>query len=322
MNATRFLRWLTYCRNIKFGLSAASRSILLLEIGCAVLETHNVSARLMTCRWGRGENLLYWNIIPLVKPLVICEFSCRTAFSVHLVANIACSVQATLCQAADITRSGATHWVHYTSQSLSRISDGTTLPLIQLLRACCMNNALLSLMMNGYLGGSLEPWDKASLTCWRWTTCWSLRGWHLCEVIACTTRQWATLTVAHHLVLRNVLLVCVTLHIIHLAARISLRFHSIFSTTLWVVSNWACLAGRWPHRLSWCWWLFGAVCLTYCVKELWLLLWVIPLGASCTTRLLVNCLRIYLRRIRASYSTVVVLQHNTSALSLSLLFWS
>jgi len=167
MNATRFLRWLTHCRNIKFGLSAASRSILRLEIGCALLVPHNVSARLVTCRWGRGENLLRWNIIPLVKPLAVCKFSCRAAFSVHLVANIACSVQATLCQASDITRSGATHGVHYTSQSLSRISDGTTLSLIQLLRACCMNNALLSLMMNGYLGSSLEAGDKASLTCWR-----------------------------------------------------------------------------------------------------------------------------------------------------------
>ena len=159
MHATWLLRWLTYCCNIIFGISAASRGILRFQICCAVLLTHNVSACLVTCRWGRRENLLHSNVVPLVKPLAVCEFSCWSAFSVHLVAKIACSVYATLCQPADITWSWTTHGVHYSSQSLSIIADRTALSLIQFLRASRVYNALLTLKMNGDLGGSLEARD-------------------------------------------------------------------------------------------------------------------------------------------------------------------
>jgi len=163
-----------------------------------------------------------------------------------------------------------------------------------------MDNSFLSLMMNGYLGGSLEARDEASLTCWCWTTCWSLRCWHLCEIITCSACQRTALAISHYLALWNILLVCVTLHIIHLTASVSLKFCCIFSATLRVMSNWACLAGRWPHSLNWDWWLFGAVGLTRCAEELWLLLWVIPLCASRTTRLLVDYLGINLSSIRAN----------------------
>jgi hypothetical protein len=87
MNTAWLGRGLTYCRNIKFSLGAACGGILRFKICCAVLMTQNVSACLVACRWRGRENLLHRNIVvTLVKPLVICEFSCRSTFSVHLVA--------------------------------------------------------------------------------------------------------------------------------------------------------------------------------------------------------------------------------------------
>ena len=98
MHATWLGRGLTYCCNIKFSFCASSRSILLFKICSALLIAHNVSACLVACRWRGRENLLHGNVVVTrVKPLVICELSCRSTFCVHLVTQTACSVQATFC---------------------------------------------------------------------------------------------------------------------------------------------------------------------------------------------------------------------------------